>query len=86
MYRGGEWGCQHSKTYVFNRVFDYGWFIVCQGGETNPSGPAKNSNRPFGRFFVGISSILRVRKLGVENTHRFADFRTFQIIKTLLSA
>ena len=21
----------HSKTDIFNRVFDYGWFIVCQG-------------------------------------------------------
>ena len=22
----------HSKTDMFNRVFVYGWFIVCQGG------------------------------------------------------
>ena len=76
----------HSKTDMFNRVFDYGWFIVCQGS------PAPTTLRKcFGWQATKFKPLVRggvlfvfqylrwVRELSFSKVLFLAYFRTFLI-------
>ncbi len=61
---------------MFNRVFVSRFGYCISRGEV---GAAKIDKTAFLRFFfIGFAILSAVRKLGVENTCRFADLRTFK--------
>lgn len=51
-----------------------------------PLGLPKIKNARLGVFLIGFPILSRVRKLDGKNYTHFANLRTFQITKTLLSA
>ena len=48
-----------------------------EASEKSEWGCQESKNTRLGVFLIGFLMLSSVRKLGVENTHRFADSRTF---------
>ena len=66
-----------AKTDMVNRVFASRFDYWLSRGDV---GAAKIDKTAILRFFVRFPILLRVRKLSIKNSNRFADLRTLQIV------